>query len=151
MPLNVAEYPCPKIATDIIIEYVQDGRVYIPLIERKNPPLGIALPGGFQEIGLTLAANARKEAKEETNLEVIIDHPEKPFLVLSDPKRDPRGPVIGVVFIANGHGDLKAGDDAKHVQLYTPQQLKKMRFKNRFVFDHEYILTQYLHHRGYSP
>ena len=149
MPLNVADYPCPKIATDIIIEYRKEGNIYIPLIERKNPPLGIALPGGFQEIGLTLAANARKEAKEETNLEVIIDHPENPFRVLSDPSRDPRGHVIGVVFIAKGYGEPKAGDDAKTVRLYTPQEIIEMRFKSLFVFDHEKILTEYLHHRGY--
>lgn len=151
MPQNIAAYPCPKIATDIIIEYKQGRQVYIPLIERKNPPLGLAIPGGFQEIGLTLAENARREAKEETNLEILIDHPEKPFLVLSHPERDPRGQVISVVFIAQGYGELKAGDDAASVKLYTPQDIKNMRFQGRFVFDHEKILTDYLHHRGYLP
>ncbi|MCA9478428.1 MAG: NUDIX hydrolase, partial [Nanoarchaeota archaeon] len=58
----------PKIATGIIIEY--EGGVV--LIDRKFPPYGLAIPGGFHELGLSLEANAIKEGKEETGLDVLI-------------------------------------------------------------------------------
>lgn len=151
MPKDIASHDGPRTATDIIIEYKRDGKVYIPLIERKNPPFGLAIPGGFQEKGETTAASARREAKEETNLDVVIDHPEEPFLVLSEPTRDPRGHVNAIVYIAKGYGELKAGDDAVNVHLHTPQDIKNMRFQGRFAFDHEETLTKYLYRRGYLP
>ena len=60
----------PLVTVDIIIE-VADG---IVLIERKNPPYGWALPGGFVDYGESLERAAVREAKEETSLEVELSH-----------------------------------------------------------------------------
>ena len=92
----------PYPTTDIIIEYERAGKEGIILIMRKNPPIGLALPGGFAEYGISLEENARKEGKEETNLEVILENEEQPFCVHSDPQRDPRGHMISVTYIAKG-------------------------------------------------
>ncbi|MGZ8427078.1 MAG: NUDIX domain-containing protein, partial [Candidatus Binatia bacterium] len=58
--------PFPTI--DIIIE-IDDG---IVLIERKNPPLGWAMPGGFVDYGESVERAAVREAKEETCLDVHL-------------------------------------------------------------------------------
>ena len=79
----------PLLTVDIIIE-VAGG---IVLIERKNPPEGWALPGGFVDVGESLAAAAVREAREETSLEVTLT---EQFFAYSDPKRDPRGATTSV-------------------------------------------------------
>ncbi|MBI4147211.1 NUDIX hydrolase [Candidatus Woesearchaeota archaeon] len=92
--------------------------------------------------------NARKEAKEETNLEVILEGEEKPFLVLSAPDRDPRTHMVTVVYLAKGYGTLEEGSDAKQAELYTPMELSDLFGKNSFAFDHEKIIKDYLKYRG---
>ncbi len=148
MPNNVQDYPCPKIATDIIIEYRHDGKDGIVLIQRKNAPIGLALPGGFAELGLTLAQNAVKEAKEETGLDVRIlkADQDKPFLVVSDPARDPRYHVISAVYIGKGKGIISAGDDAKEATFVPISALERHVREGSLVFDHAAICRKYLRH-----
>jgi 8-oxo-dGTP diphosphatase len=125
----------PLISADTIIEY-KNG---IVIIERLNEPRGFALPGGFIEIGEKVEDAARREAKEETGLDVKI----KGFLgVYSDPKRDPRGHVVTLVFIgeADSTQELKAGDDAKRVFVFD---LDNIPF-DKLVFDHSQIIKDYL-------
>ncbi len=44
----MTKYKNPVPTVDIIIEIeIEDGRDGVVLIERKNPPYGWALPGGF--------------------------------------------------------------------------------------------------------
>ena len=155
-------YKNPIPTTDIIIEYVEEENLKeekeseekrkretkIVLIERKNHPRGLALPGGFAEWGITLDENAKKEAREETGLHVEIDNPQVPFCIRSDPKRDPRGHMTSVVFVAKGSGVIKAGDDAKEAKLYSLQEVRKLLDEKKLVFDHGDILEQYLKHKN---
>jgi ADP-ribose pyrophosphatase YjhB (NUDIX family) len=125
----------PPISADTIIEY-KNG---IVIIERLNEPVGFALPGGFIEIGEKVEDAARREAKEETGLDVKI----KGLLgVYSDPKRDPRGHVVTLVFIgeADSSQELRAGDDAKRAYVFDPE---KIPF-DKLVFDHPQIIKDYL-------
>jgi ADP-ribose pyrophosphatase YjhB (NUDIX family) len=51
----MTEHKNPFPTVDIIIEVErEDGRIGVVLIERKYPPSGWALPGGFVEYGETL-------------------------------------------------------------------------------------------------
>ena len=61
-------YRNPLPTVDIIIE-VKGG---IVLIERKNPPHGWAIPGGFVDYGESVEACAVREAREETGLNVRL-------------------------------------------------------------------------------
>src|SRR5690349_4539292 len=91
------EYRSPKPTVDVIIE-VAGG---IVLIERRNPPHGWAIPGGFVDEGETLAHAAKREAREETSLEVQLT---ELFHCYSDPKRDARLHTISTVFLGRAGG-----------------------------------------------
>jgi 8-oxo-dGTP diphosphatase len=126
------EYKSPQVTVDIIIEITGSG---IVLIERKNPPLGWALPGGFVDYGETLENAAVREAKEETSLDIVL---KEQFHSYSDPDRDPRFHTISTVFIAEASGVPAGGDDASVARVFTRDSLPRP-----LVFDHNKILQDY--------
>lgn len=129
----------PLLAADTIIELIDKPGHPIVLIERKNPPHGWALPGGFVEVGETVEDAALREAAEETGLEVLL----KDLLgVYSNPARDPRGHTVSVVYVAIAAGEPKAMDDAKALALFHPDRLPEP-----LAFDHAEILADYRHYR----
>lgn len=121
--------PLPTV--DIIIE-TKGG---IVLIERKNPPYGWALPGGFVDYGESLEDAAIREAFEETSLKVKL---KKQFHTYSDPERDPRYHTISTVYIAEAEGRPKARDDARSIGIFTEDNLPEP-----LAFDHKKILMDY--------
>ena len=134
------DYKNPVPAVDLIIEIEGKGLV---LIERRNPPPGWALPGGFVEVGESLEQAAIREAKEETCLDVELLGQ---FHTYSDPHRDPRMHCISTVFVARATGTPKAEDDAKSVALYP-----KDRLPDILAFDHRKILDDYLNSPWCQP
>ena len=105
------------------------------LVERRYPPAGWALPGGFVEIGETVEQAVRREMKEETGLEL---EGLKQFRVYSDPKRDPRVHTVSVVFTADGIGVLQGGSDAKVAKVFKLDELPE-----EICFDHREIIEDY--------
>jgi 8-oxo-dGTP diphosphatase len=130
--IQVYRNPVPTV--DIIIE-IEDK---IVLIERKNPPFGWALPGGFVDYGESFETAAQREAKEETGLEV--NHLRQ-FRTYSDPSRDERQHTASTVFTGTAEGQPVAGDDAKRVALFNQQDLPKL------AFDHALIIADYIKDR----
>ncbi|VAX35917.1 ADP-ribose pyrophosphatase [hydrothermal vent metagenome] len=125
--------PEPYVTTDIIIEMPQG----IILIERSNPPYGWALPGGFLDPGESLEEAAKREAKEETNMD-LVDLLQ--FHTYSDPNRDPRFHTISTVFVATGKGVPQFGDDAKGLKIVKYKDLLSLEY----AFDHGSIIKDYL-------
>ncbi len=112
----MAEHRNPVPTVDIIIEMEDDGRREgIVLIERKNPPHGWALPGGFVDYGESLEEAAVREAKEETSLDIELV---RQFHTYSDPRRDPRGHTITTVFIARAAGTPGPGQRPRDRRFY---------------------------------
>lgn len=132
--------PIPTV--DIIIELIDRPSRPIILIERKNEPLGWAIPGGFVDYGESLETAAQREALEEVSLQVQLL---EQFQVYSDPRRDLRKHTISIVFIAQATGEPQAADDAKSLDIFplwaTPQTL---------CFDHAQILQDYRLYRDYG-
>src|SRR5262245_54567125 len=129
----VSENPrYPLLTVDTIIEIGERG---IVLIERRNVPIGWALPGGFVDYGESLEAAAVRESKEETCLDVrLIEQ----FYTYSDPQRNPRVHTVSTVYIATAQGMPRGADDAKAAQVFTESQLP-----SPIVFDHPRILSDY--------
>jgi 8-oxo-dGTP diphosphatase len=128
---KIKSYRNPFPTVDIIIE-VDDG---IVLIERKNEPLGWALPGGFVDYGETLEDAAIREAQEETSLSISNLR-----LVgcYSDPARDLRMHAISSVYAASGAGVPRAADDAANLAIFSLSALPE-----KLCFDHGKILADY--------
>ncbi|MCR4336854.1 MAG: NUDIX hydrolase [Candidatus Omnitrophica bacterium] len=123
----------PYVCVDIIIE-LKDGVV---LIERSNPPYGWAIPGGFVDCWESLEAAARREAKEETRLDL---QNLRQLHTYSDPARDPRFHTVSTVFIAQGTGNPAAGDDAKGLRVVPYEDLLKWEY----ALGHKQIIQDYL-------
>lgn len=128
----VRVYRNPVPTVDIIIE--KDGGIV--LIKRGNSPYGWALPGGYVDYGESLEDAARREASEETSLEITGL---RLLGCYSDPARDSRQHNISTVFVATGCGTLRAGDDAAAAAVFSTSTLP-----TPLCFDHGQIINDYL-------
>lgn len=128
------EIKTPLLAADAVILF-QEG---IVLIRRVNPPYQgcYALPGGFVEIGETVEEAAKREAKEETGLDIDLLGM---VGVYSDPARDPRGHVVSAAFLARGKGRLQSGSDARTAEVFPWKELPQL------AFDHDRIIRDAFH------
>jgi 8-oxo-dGTP diphosphatase len=124
----------PPLTVDVVIELEDRPGRPVVLIERGHPPPGFALPGGFVEFGETVEEAARREAREETGLDIRIV---ALLGVYSDPARDPRGHTVSVVYVASARGEPVAGDDAAGVLVADAAAPPPL------AFDHGRILADY--------
>lgn len=130
----------PLLAADCIIELIDLPERPFVLIERKYPPLGWAIPGGFVDVGETLEHAAIREAKEETCLDVKLI---TLLGLYSNPARDPRNHTVTAVYVAEAHGQPEAADDAKNVALFTFKTLPEL-----LAFDHALVIADYQTYRN---
>jgi len=121
----------PFLTVDGIIKF-EGG---IVMIERSNPPLGWALPGGFVDYGESVEDAVVREIKEEVSLDLVNF---KEFGVYSDKNRDPRFHTVSVVFCGEGKGTLKADSDAKAAKVFKLDSLPE-----KIAFDHRKIIEKY--------
>jgi len=129
----------PQLTADVIIEVPLLDDKPIILIERKYEPFGWAIPGGFVDVGETIASAARREALEETTLEVDL---ELLLGIYSNPERDFRGHTVSAVFVGNATGKPVAADDAKDIGLFDPFDITV-----NLAFDHRQIIEDYCQYR----
>jgi len=123
----------PEVTVDAIIESPGGA---IVLVERRFPPIGWALPGGFVDPGESLFQAVRREALEETGLEVEVL---ALFHVYSRPWRDPRGDTVSAVYHCRSAGTPVGGDDAARALFFMPDELPI-----HMAFDHRAIIADFV-------
>lgn len=124
-----------KLAVDAVIPIGMGGMAGYVLIERRWPPLGWALPGGFVDDGETLREAVVREVEEETSLLVEVV---RRIGIYDDPGRDPRGRVVSVAFhVRPVSGTPRAKDDARNIGVFKPADFPTL------AFDHARILGDY--------
>jgi len=129
----------PHLSTDGIIKVFDKNDFFkgIVLIERLNEPHGLALPGGFVDIGESVENALVREMKEETSLDVKILSLQD---VYSNPNRDPRFHTASVVYVCESKGKPKAQDDAKEVFVFPINEIPL----EKLVFDHKKIVEDFI-------
>jgi len=130
------DYPRPAVTVDIVA-LSRDSEPQALLIRRKHEPFaGLwAIPGGFVEMEETLEAAARRELREETGVKAgkLIQ-----LRTFGDPRRDPRGRTISVVYLTKVDRKKvtpEAADDAAEVGWHS------LHRPPRLAFDHARILA----------
>ena len=99
------------------------------------------MPGGFCEPGETTEACCAREVEEETGVSARIG----PVLgVYSNPKRDPRGHTVSVLYDATPvGGTVHGGDDAADARWFSREELRRLEL----AFDHMQIVREQLARR----
>lgn len=121
----------PSLSTDGLIMYKNK----LVLIKRGRSPFKdkYALPGGFVEYNEKVEDAVVREIMEETGLSTKI---KSIFGIYSDPKRDPRGHTVTVVYeLRVTGGKLKSGDDAKDVKLLPLSKVPDLAFDHNIIVD----------------
>jgi 8-oxo-dGTP diphosphatase len=129
------KYKSPKITVDGII--IKDDEII--LIKRKYEPYknSWALPGGYVEYNEKTEDAIIREIFEETGIKTKIN---KLIGVYSDPKRDPRGHTISIIYeLKIINGKIKSGDDASEVDFFKFDDIPE-----KLSFDHKKIISDYL-------
>ena len=141
------QYEHPSVTTDILIFTVDiKGELELLLIKRKHPPYqgSWAIPGGFVNMNESLEEGAKRELKEETDIDGV--HIEQLY-TFGNVGRDPRTRVISVAYMAlvpKNMLTVKAGDDAADARWYkVTLENGKPKFNEdiTLAFDHEEIVT----------
>ena len=127
-------YTSPKLTVDGAV--IKDKKIL--LVKRKNYPFkgSWALPGGFVEYNERVEDAVVREIYEETGLKTKVKNL---VGVYSDPKRDPRGHVVTIVYLLESKEDEpRGGDDAAEAKFFDFKSLPSL------AFDHDIILKDIL-------
>lgn len=140
----------PKVTVDIIIFTIEDNKLKTLLIRRKSPPFKgkWALPGGFLEKDEDIYNAALRELNEETGVKgVYLEQ----LYTFGEPRRDPRGRVVTVVYFAlvpRQLMEIKASDDAADARLFSMADLPDLAFDHRKILS--YVLNRIRNKVQYS-
>lgn len=134
---DIKKYEKPSVTVDVIIFTMKDKKLNVLLVKRNIKPYAgkWAIPGGFVRINESLENAAKRELEEETGVkDVYLEQ----LYTFGDPKRDPRGRVITVSYMAlinSAKLELKAATDVSEAQWSPVDDLPEL------AFDHEKILS----------
>lgn len=144
-PADPAALPQCAVAVDLVVLTVREGQLCVLTVRRGIPPFRgrFALPGGFVLPDEGLEAAAYRELAEEAGLarEAVTLEQLRTF---GEPKRDPRGRVVSVTYLALGAGlpDPLGGSDASSAQFEPVSgYLAHPAGPTALAFDHPMILA----------
>lgn len=128
----------PAITTDIVIFTIRNNRLNVLLIKRNLEPFKgkWALPGGFVKIDESLESAAKRELEEETGVkDVYLEQ----LYTFGEPRRDPRGRVITVAYMALANADritLQAATDAEEAEWTPISDIQNLAFDHRTIINY---------------
>ncbi len=131
------EYDKPSVTVDITIFTIHEGELKILLVKRDVEPFKNkwAIPGGFVKPKEDLEEAAKRELEEETGVkDVYLEQ----LYTFGNPKRDPRGRVITVTYIALVNSEklrLRASTDVSEAQWFSVKKIPDL------AFDHDKIVN----------
>ncbi len=126
----------PFLTVDAVVFDSLESPNRVVLIERKNPPFGWALPGGFVDYGESVEEAVRRELKEETGLDYKDYRQLKAY---SDPERDERFHTVTIAFLGWASGEVRPASDAAKGQWFKLSDLPE-----KIAFDHRDIINDAL-------
>ena len=111
---GAVHYLDPKVVAGVVL--VREGRVL--LLRRAHEPLRgrWVIPSGYVDRGETVEAAARRETREETGLNPIL---ERLLGVYSYAGEE----VVVIVWSARGEGDPSAGDEALEIGWFAAEAI----------------------------
>jgi 8-oxo-dGTP diphosphatase len=144
------------VTVDLVVLTVDDDRLLVLAVRRGAPPYRgrWALPGGFVHDDEDLLDAAERELCEETGIGSVRAHLEQ-LGTYGAPRRDPRGRVVTVAYLAlvPGLGEAIAGSDAAEASWVPVGDV--LASSGRLAFDHLRILADGVARAGakleYSP
>lgn len=128
----------PSVTVDDVVFLWKDADLHVLLAKRDGEPFGDkwSFPGGAIELDESLDKAAKRLLKDEAGLRGVELEQFKAF---GDPKRDPRGRSISIVFLGladDSKSNLTASGDATEVQWGNLTKLPKL------ALDHKKILAE---------
>lgn len=128
----------PMISIDDVQFLWKDAELHVLLVKREGEPFGDkwAFPGGAIADDESLEKAAKRLLKDETNLRGVELEQYKAF---GDPKRDPRGRSISIVFIGlidDSKSAITAGGTAVDAKWASIKKLPKL------ALDHKKVLAE---------
>jgi 8-oxo-dGTP diphosphatase len=132
------EYEKPSVTVDIVIFTIKDKKLKVLLIKRALEPFKgkWALPGGFVRIHESIEDAAKRELQEETGVkDVYLEQ----LYSFGDPKRDPRGRVITIAYMALINSDeikLVANTDAIETEWFEISKVPNLAFDHKKILDY---------------
>jgi 8-oxo-dGTP diphosphatase len=135
----------PAVTADVVIFSLRAADLKVLLVRRAVPPFKgrWAIPGGFVNPGESVDQAAQRELEEESGVrDVYLEQ----LYTFGAPRRDPRGRVITVAYIALVADDVapRAGDDASEAAWHSVYDLPDL------AFDHAEIVKYALRRLRYK-
>jgi 8-oxo-dGTP diphosphatase len=136
--------PGPAVTVDVVIFTLREGNLQALLVKRKYEPFANqwAIPGGFVQVNESLEEAARRELEEETGVrDVYLEQ----LYTFGAVKRDPRGRVITVAYVALvPFTAVRGGTDASEARWWAVHEVPQL------AFDHSEILRYALKRLRYK-
>lgn len=136
--MKLTDFEQPSVTVDLAIFTIKDNLLNVLLVKRDSEPFKgkWALPGGFVRINESLEDAAKRELKEETSVkDVYLEQ----LYSFGQPKRDPRGRVITISYLALINSDkikLKASTDVSEAQWFPVSKIPPLAFDHKKILDY---------------
>ena len=132
------EFEKPSVTVDIVIFTIKDNDLKVLLVKRGIEPFKgkWAIPGGFVRMHESLEEAAKRELEEETGVkDVYLEQ----LYTFGEPKRDPRGRVITVSYVALINSNkikLSASTDVSEAKWFSASDCPTLAFDHKTILEY---------------